>query len=72
MWNSLESNYIAWHLPSARWAKKSAHGNLDSPDGYATQRFHTRGRRAGGRANGDALPARAVLDPPFSKNKRPP
>jgi hypothetical protein len=32
----MESNYIAWHLPSARWAKKSADGNLDSPDGYAT------------------------------------
>jgi len=30
----MESNYIAWHLPSARWAKKSADRNLDSPDGY--------------------------------------
>jgi hypothetical protein len=25
---------IAGHLPSARWAKKSADGDLDSPDAY--------------------------------------
>ena len=30
----MESDYIAWHLSSARGAKKSADRNLRSPDGY--------------------------------------
>jgi hypothetical protein len=40
MGNSTEGNYIAWHLPSGRWAKKFANGNLESPDAYENPVAH--------------------------------